>query len=223
MYYPTKAWTQPQSQSYSDYSDLPLCTGDFHPPTSTPATPICWRKGPISWPDCCDSRYATHRLPGPQLLSLCKKEIRTIGCCFCLQQQNTPTMWGAATVCKPFSFSGHLIKRLCSSPCLCKQVYFFVSLYLTWECGQALAKPAFKWQKSLSLNILSLKKPSSRKNICDTWANDEVRSGWKDGSSCRRVRVSPPRVSRNKTSGFSCSNWPLCERPGRKRVRAHLS
>lgn len=99
---------------------------------------------------------------------------------------------------------------------------FFVSLYLRWECGQALAKPAFKWQKSLSLNILSLKKPSSRKNICETWANDEVRSGWKGGSSCRRVRVSPPRVSRNKTSGFSCSNWPLCERPGRKRMRAHL-
>lgn len=90
-----------------------------------------------------------------------------------------------------------------------------VFVYLRWECGQALAKPPLRWWKSLSLNMLSLKKASSRKNTWDTWANDEAPSDLEGGSSCSRVRVTPPRVSRNKASGFSCSAWPLCERPAK--------
>ena len=96
----------------------------------------------------------------------------------------------------------------------------YVFFYLRCECGQALAKPPLRWWKSLSLNMLSLKKASSRKNTWDTWANEEAPSGFEGGSSCSRVRVSPPRVRRSKASGFSCSAWPL--RPARKRKTVGL-
>lgn len=93
--------------------------------------------------------------------------------------------------------------------------YVFEFLYLRWECGQALAKPLLRWWKSLSLNMLSLKNASSRKNTWDTWSNDDAPSSFEGGSSWSRVRVRPPRVRRNRESGFSCSAWPLCERPTR--------
>ena len=95
--------------------------------------------------------------------------------------------------------------------------------HLRWESGQALAKPPLRWWKSLSLNMLSLKKASSRKNTWDTWANDEAPSGLEGGSSCSRVRVRPPRVSRNNASGLSCSAWPLCERPATTKMRGVAS
>ena len=79
------------------------------------------------------------------------------------------------------------------------------------EWGQALAKLLRSWVKSLSLNMLSLKKASSRKN---TWANEGAPAPAGGGSSCSRVRVRPPSDSRSKASGFRGSDWPLWERPG---------
>lgn len=104
-----------------------------------------------------------------------------------------------------------------------KKKYVPVFSHLRWECGQALAKPPLRWWKSLSLNMLSLKKASSRKNTWDTWANDEAPSVLEGGSSCSRVRVRPPRVSRNNASGLSCSAWPLCERPAKIKMRGVAS
>lgn len=48
---------------------------------------------------------------------------------------------------------------------------------LRWEWGQALAKLPRRWWKSLSLNMLSLKKASSWKNTSDTPAIDAALSG----------------------------------------------
>lgn len=81
--------------------------------------------------------------------------------------------------------------------------------YLMWEWGHALAKFPLRLWKSLSLNMLSLKNPSSRKNNCDTSANEESPSGPGGGSCSNRVSVTPPRERRSKESGFSGSDWPL--------------
>lgn len=84
------------------------------------------------------------------------------------KHQNDWMLWRAAGGCKTCSVTGLLPQSFIHVHlCLCKK-FHFLFLYLRWESGQALAKPTFKWWKSLSLNILSLKKPSSRKNTCDT-------------------------------------------------------
>lgn len=86
--------------------------------------------------------------------------------------------------------------------------------HLRCEWGHALAKLPLRFSKSLSLKMLSLKKASSWKNICDTLAIEDRSSGSSGGSCSRRVRVIPPRDSRSKQSGFVDSNWPVCvERP----------
>lgn len=90
---------------------------------------------------------------------------------------------------------------------------------LRWEWGQALAKLPRRWWKSLSLNMLSLKKASSWKNTSDTPAIDVVLwGGWEGGSSCSRVRVSPPIESRKSASCLSCSVWVLWARPAKGKM-----
>lgn len=79
-------------------------------------------------------------------------------------------------------------------------------LYLMWEWGHALAKLPLRLWKSLSPNILSLKNASSRKNNCDTSANEESPSDPGGGSCSNRVSVTPPRERRSNESGFSGSD-----------------
>lgn len=80
--------------------------------------------------------------------------------------------------------------------------------YLMWEWAHALAKLPLRFWKSLSLNMLSLKNASSRKNNFDTSANEESPSGPGGGSCSKRVRVTPPRERRSNESGFIGSDWP---------------
>ena len=104
-----------------------------------------------------------------------------------------------------------------AEPCsevLCVCVCVCVRVYLMCECGQALLNPALRWKKSLSLNILSLKKASSLKNSSDTAANEDSPSGPGGGFCSSSVSVTPPRVRRSKASGFIGSDLlPPEDRP----------
>lgn len=97
-------------------------------------------------------------------------------------------------------------------------------VYLRCEWGHASAKLPLRFSKSLSLNMLSLKKASSWKKTCDTLdIEDSSPESWA-GSCSKRVRVIPPRDSRSKQSGFVDSDWPVwAERPViERRHRKHM-